>query len=135
MVQEPYSAAARALRHDWVRRRVQRIAPALFASETVTALLRAAGRGAISAAAVPRSLSVLLRAVTVTADDELLASRALSIAQQLGLTKARDALYCALAEREGCEYWTGDRRFVVTAQQTFPFVHWVGEVTAPGRSR
>lgn len=127
VVREAHSIAAIDRRRAWVRNGVTRIAPALFAPAPATALLKAAGRGAISATAVPRSLAALLRVVTIVPDDEALAARAVAIAQQLGVTKAYDSLYCALAEREGSDFWTGDRRYAITARGAFPFVHWVGE--------
>lgn len=126
VVQEVHSAAARALLLTWERTRVRRIAPALFASETATALLRCARRGAINAGTASQYLAAVLSAVSLVPDDGALAARALEIAQTLNLGKAYDSLYAALAEREGCDFWTGDERFFNAARPRFPYVQWVG---------
>ena len=127
VVAEVHSPQARALLIDWELQGVSRLVPALFASETATAILRCVRRGAVDPAVAPSFLAGLLRAVTVRSDDRLVAGRALRIAQQLGLGKAYDSLYAALAEREGCELWTGDERFYNAAHPVFTWIHWVGE--------
>ena len=38
-----------------------------------------------------------------------------------------DAFYVALADIEGCELWTADRRLTNLVQPRFPQVHWLGE--------
>ncbi|HSR30541.1 MAG TPA: type II toxin-antitoxin system VapC family toxin [Anaerolineae bacterium] len=55
--------------------------------------------------------------------------RALRWADRLGHSKAYDAHYLALAEQEGIELWTADRRLANGAQQAGAhWVHWIGEV-------
>jgi predicted nucleic acid-binding protein len=58
-----------------------------------------------------------------------LRERALRWADRLGHAKAYDAHYLALAEQEGLELWTADRRLSNGAQQAGAHcVHWIGEV-------
>ncbi|MBN1657789.1 MAG: type II toxin-antitoxin system VapC family toxin [Anaerolineae bacterium] len=53
--------------------------------------------------------------------------RALSWADRLGHSKAYDAHYLALAEQEGIEFWTADRRLANGAQQAGAhWVYWIG---------
>lgn len=127
VVEEVYSAPARARLLDWEQRGVRRLAPALFASEGASALLKHTRRGTIDATAAPRFLAGLLASITLSPQDGALAGRALVIAQQLGLGKAYDSLYAALAEREGCELWTGDQRFYNAAHRAFAWIHFVAE--------
>ena len=55
--------------------------------------------------------------------------RALGWADRLGYSKAYDAHYLALAEQEGIELWTADRRLANGAQQAGAhWVRWIGEV-------
>jgi predicted nucleic acid-binding protein len=54
--------------------------------------------------------------------------RAFHWADRLGHAKAYDAHYLALAEQEGAELWTADRRLANGAQQAgVHWVHWIGE--------
>jgi predicted nucleic acid-binding protein len=55
-------------------------------------------------------------------------ARALLI--DLELRNAYDCMYAVLAEREGCEFWTGDERFWNVARSSFPWVRWVGELSS-----
>lgn len=128
VIQEPGTPKAMKLLAAWQQQDVERIAPALFAAECGSGLLKHVRLGTITIADARRALGVLLRAVTVQADDVLAADRAMEIGAVLALFKAYDPLYAALAERVGCELWTGEERFYNAAHPRFPFVHWVGEV-------
>lgn len=127
VVVERFSAEARGALQDWDDRGVTRLVPSLFASELNAALLKQIRQGAMTLDDARRAFRDLLAAVTVMPDDAALAPRALEIADGLSLWKAYDSLYLALAEREGCELWTGDERFYNLVRGAYPWVHWVGE--------
>jgi predicted nucleic acid-binding protein len=127
VLNEPYTAEDRALSITWERRSVQRIVPTLFLSEINTPLLRRRRDSVLTVDDAERARRALLAAIIVRAEDESLAARALNIADELALRNAYDSLYAALAEREGCEYWTGDERFWNVSRGTFPWIRWVGE--------
>jgi predicted nucleic acid-binding protein len=127
IVPESHTSAARQLLLNWVQRHTLRLVPCLFAPEAGTALLRHLQRGTLRPGSVHELLGELLNSVYVVPEDHCLALRATAIATQLGLAKIYDSLYLALAEKEDCEFWTGDRRFAQAARPTFPRVHWVGE--------
>lgn len=107
---------------------MQRLAPALFWSEVNAALLKRRRQGQITPEIARGALTLLLATVSVRPFDALMADRALEIADGLALWKAYDSLYVALAEREGCELWTGDERFYNAAHAAFPWVRWLGEL-------
>lgn len=47
-------------------------------------------------------------------------------------TKTYDGHYLALAEREGLDLWTADRRLANSAREVdAAWAHWIGEVTTP----
>lgn len=53
---------------------------------------------------------------------------ALRWAEQLGQRRAYDAIYLALAEELGADFWTADRRLVNSAQQAgLSWVRWIGD--------
>lgn len=130
VVEEMHTPSARAHLIAWRAAGVRVLSPALFASESASALIRCIRRGAITDAVAPRSLGGLLAAVTLVPDDGALAARALAIARRLDQPRAYDSTYAALAEHEGCEFWTGDRRFYNAAHRAFPWVRWVEEASA-----
>ena len=127
VVEEDQTEMALHCLRDWQARHAQCIAPSLFATECAPALLKCVRRGLFSTASGNLALLELLAVVRVTPLDAQLAPRAYAIAGHLQLSKAYDSLYAALAEREGCDYWTGDRRFYQTARQHFDWIHWAGE--------
>lgn len=132
VVQEIRSEAARALLLTWERQQVRRVAPALFAAETASALMHCARLGSIAPQETPVYLAALLDAVSLVPSDGALAQRALAIARQLGQGRAYDSFYAALAEQERCELWTADARFASAARRGFPSVHCVDEQQGTG---
>ena len=54
-------------------------------------------------------------------------ARAMEIAAAAGQPHPYDALYAAVAEALGCEFWTPDRAFQKAVKDQLPFVHWLGE--------
>jgi predicted nucleic acid-binding protein len=127
---ESYTFEARSLLVDWERQSVLRLVPALFASEIAAPLLRRCQQGVLSLALAEQAVQDLLSAVMVRPLDALLAVRALQIADALQQRRAYDSLYLAMAEHEHCELWTADERLWNGARTTFPWVHWVGQVSA-----
>jgi predicted nucleic acid-binding protein len=76
-----------------------------------------------------------LRAFTSTAlclSPLALSTRALELADRFGLSATYDAHYLALAEREGCEYWTADERLWNSVRAQLGWVRWLGEYSAAG---
>ena len=129
--QERHTLEARALLIEWEREDVARFAPLLFLHEINSALLRRLRDGIITAQQADAAREHILAAVNVSTEDAALTRRALAIADSLALRNAYDCAYLALAEREDCEYWTGDERFWNVAKAKFPRLHWVGEVSSP----
>lgn len=105
MIVEPYTAEARALRDDCVRRQISMIAPMLFGYETASILRRKVRDGQITDAAAKLALGDILRIVTLMPFDHTLTERALEIAASTAQKAAYDAQCLALAEREGAAFW------------------------------
>jgi predicted nucleic acid-binding protein len=126
VIQERFTSAAITLLSGWDQQATGRIAPALFASECASVLLKHTRRGTVTRAGAQRALGDLLTAVALEARDGELAGRALEIADLIGAGRAYDSLYIALAEHEGCELWTGDERLLNAAMPHFAFIRWVG---------
>ena len=127
VLQEEYTDEALALRSRWQDTAELIIAPPIFRSEVANVLHRRARREELSHVDARELLDALLPTVA-TAEPAGLYGRALAMAEELTLYTIYDALYLALAESEGCEFWTADLPFVRSVRHQFPRVRWITEV-------
>lgn len=87
------------------------MAPDLLIPEVAMTIRRYVYHRVLTPAEGERVVPRLLRmAVERVPPDEALVVEALRWADRLGQSRAYDALYVALAEREGAELWTADER-------------------------
>lgn len=124
---EPFSKEAKDLLREWKERDVRTIAPGLLPYEVAEVLHIRVARGELSPKKAQDRLSAILEAGPVFLEFKALYAEALELAQVLGRTSSYESHYLALAEREDCEFWTGDRQFWEAAREAFPRVRWVGE--------
>jgi predicted nucleic acid-binding protein len=126
----PYSDHATQRIMAWKRAGPELLAPVLLEYE-IAAILRKAVIAEwlttdLAVEAMAKILTLNIRCLPPTPS---LHERALRWADRLGHSKAYDAHYLALAEQEGIELWTADRRLANGAQHAgADWVHWVGEV-------
>ena len=136
-VPEDDSAQAAALLDHWIANGYDVIAPSLYVSEVTNVLFKKARRGIITMADAASHLATLILSGPALdfADDPavnlVLSRRALELAQALGLPATYDAHYLALAEREGCEYWTADERLWNAAHPSLGWVRLLREFAPP----
>ncbi len=77
-------------------------------------------------------MDIFLLDVQTFPTNEALALASLSWARRLHQRRAYDALYVALAERLGGDFWSADKRLVQALRQIgVTWVHWVGEAFSP----
>jgi predicted nucleic acid-binding protein len=125
----PYSEQATKKIVAWKRAGLELLAPVLLEYE-IAAVLRKAVVAQwlttdLALEAIGKVLALNIQCLAPTAH---LHERALRWAERLGHSKAYDAHYLALAEQEGIELWTADRRLANGAQQAGAhWVHWIGE--------
>ena len=128
----PYADQATQQIVAWKQAGEELLAPVLLEYE-IAAILRKAvvAQWMTTDLAVEAMLKVLdlnIRCLTPTA---ALHERALRWAERLGHSKAYDAQFVALAEQEGIELWTADRRLAHDAQRLGAhWVRWIGEVAS-----
>jgi predicted nucleic acid-binding protein len=113
---------AQSLLARWIAARLQPIAPSWFACEVANVLYRRARMGEIPLNGAKTLLNTILSIVALRDTPGSDAVRAIEMADRAGQQTPYDMCYLALAEREQCEYWTDDTRFVKAAVPYFPHV-------------
>ncbi len=128
IVREPDSEKADALFAQWSNEGTCLIAPAFFDVETDSILrqkviLRQELTPAQAEAAFIVLQALPIRQLTVPAQRQ----RAWQIATEFGFATVYDATYLALAELQGCPFWTADKRLFDQVKVRIPFVKWLGD--------
>lgn len=116
------TAEARSLLAHWVSARLQPIAPSWFSCEVANVVYRHARAGTITLESAKNALNAILGIVALRDVPGSDAVRAIEMADRLRQQTPYDACYLALAEREQCDYWTDDARFVNAATPHFRHV-------------
>jgi predicted nucleic acid-binding protein len=121
LLQEDQSDKARVFRDEFIRGLHELLAPDIFTVECAHALTRAQRQGRVTPAEVIALMADLLTTLPHFHPHEALLPRAIAISVQ-ARHGVYDCLYVALAEREGCELVTTDRRLLNNLQPMFPFI-------------
>ena len=107
---------------------VSLVAPEHFSIERVSVIRHKVGRGLVDGDEAAQALGYLFSMDVRLVPVAPLASRILEIANALN-EDAWDAAYIAIAEAEGCDFWTADKALATRAKPLFPFVKLLGEDT------
>lgn len=126
---EEFSDEAFALKERWVSEGVELVAPVMLASEVPSALRQAVYRGRVLPTEGDEAFATFLEMPIRTIQPESLLSRAWEIGKAVNAPRLYDVFYVALADIEGCELWTADRRLINLVRPRFPHVHWLGETS------
>lgn len=111
------------LLRQWKQAEVSLIAPAFFMAE-VDSILRqkVVSRKDLTLEQAQLSWEQLQEIPVELVDMASLRRRAWDISIELQQAHVYDAVYLALAEARGCEFWTADQRLFNAAQNRLPFV-------------
>jgi predicted nucleic acid-binding protein len=125
-VTEDDSETALGLLDLWQEWGERLVAPPLYRPEVTNVLFQKFRRGELDRDDAAE-MNVALLSLVAVLEPPRIYSRALALAREFNLTATYDSLYLALAESEGYEMWTADRRFVRSVQARFDRVRWIGE--------
>jgi predicted nucleic acid-binding protein len=124
-IPEPDSLKAIQLREDYRNGIHELMSPDIFPAEVGNALIVAERKGRIVASQFAGRLSAILGSCPDLHDSRSLVPRACIIIASV-TTGFRlsfyDALYVALAQREGCDLISGDGKLVRNLQTIYPFI-------------
>ncbi len=130
---EESTPQAMALLEDFTEGRIELITPTLFSYEIISGIHVAVSRKRITeqdgyrAVAYLTSLGIELRPF----DD--LVEPTFRLARKYNLSPY-DCAYLALADHEGCDFYTGDRNLVKAAKGHFRWMKWIGDYRTGGIS-
>jgi predicted nucleic acid-binding protein len=120
------SIRAEELTRQWIANGAEFVAPGLWAYEVVSLVFKAVARGRLPEQDGPQLLARLLR-FPITLLGSPIYERAYTLAVTHRLPAPYDAHYLAVAEAEGIEFWTGDKKLYDWVHGALPWVHWLGE--------
>ena len=107
-----------ALLHQWAVSKTDILVPPLFLSEIINALYLSVKRQRLHEDEAKLALQTIMQVGTRVLEPPELYLRSLELAIDYGTTNAYDTIYMALAEIEGCEFWTSDERLVKSLRLT-----------------
>ncbi len=128
---DTYTEAANALAREWSDKAMELLVPPIFHAEVMSVLRQETLAKRLLPDEGEEALSICFNIpVRVVSGDDV-NRNAWAIAGELGLSTTSDALYLSVAQIEGCEFWTADKRFVAEAAGKRKWVRWVGEYGPP----
>ena len=124
-MEEEASEAAIALLKEFVEGKVELITATLFSYEILSALNVAITRGRISETIGQKALTYI---ISLGIEEKIfgdLIPTTFKIARKYHLS-TYDCAYIALAEKEECSFYTGDKKLFNAAKVHLPKVQWIG---------
>lgn len=122
--------SALALLVDFVEHRIDLITPTLFSYEILNAIHIAIQRKRIGEEEGHRAVVYLTSlGIELRPFDELILST-FYMARRYSLS-LYDCAYLALAEKENCDFLTGDRKLSNAVGRSLPWVKWIGDYRSP----
>ncbi len=115
------TAKAVRLRNEFRQGIRELIAPDVFVVEVAHALTKSERRGVIPFGVAERRMLSVINCLPDLSPSLPLVRRAIQIASKARIA-VYDCLYVALAEREGCELITADRKVANALRKDFPFI-------------
>lgn len=123
---EEATGSAMALLDDFIEGRLELISPSLFLYEIVNALNVGINRKRIKEVDGYRAITYLISLGIELRNFDDLVETTFRTARQHGLSPY-DCAYIALAEKEGCDFITGDKKLFKMLKTHLPWVKWVGD--------
>ena len=124
---ESDSDQAEAEWQSWIRSGMEVTAPFLFIYETTSVLRNRVYRKEITQSEADEALGILTALRITYLHPPAMRQAAWKLAQRFNRPTAYDSFYLALAQLEGCPFWTGDRRLYNAVKNELEWVHVLGD--------
>jgi predicted nucleic acid-binding protein len=128
LLPQPATPKAVALLNQWHSQEVRLVAPTLMRYETINAIRRQVAAAIISNERGGELLDAVLALPIRYISSRALVRRGYELSGLIGLTKAYDSQFLAVAERFDCDFWTNDQALYRAASTHFPWVKWLGDL-------
>ena len=126
---EEATGPATSLLRDFIDGRIELISPTLFPYEIVSAVNVAVTRGRIPEEIGYRAINYITSiGIGIRAFDDFI-EPTFRMARQYGLS-TYDCAYLALAEREKCDFVTGDKKLFNSSKNRLAWVKWIGHYSS-----
>lgn len=112
---------------NWLHSGVELTAPDLFTYETTSVLRNRVFRKEITQSEADEALEILGGLEITYHQPAAIRQLAWDLARGVNRPTAYDAFYLALAQQEGCPFWTGDRRLYNAVKNRLKWVHVLGQ--------
>lgn len=123
---EESTSSAMALLEDFIEGRMGLITPTLFPYEVISGIHVAINRKRIEERDGYRVIGYLVSlGIELRSFDDLV-EPTFRLARKYNLSPY-DCSYLALADRERCDFYTGDRKLFLATKSYFPWVKWIGD--------
>lgn len=116
----------------WQREQVTLLAPALLAFKVAATLRRYVHFKRIAPAQGEKAFEQFLSMNLRLSHRRGIYPLAWQFAKQLNRPTAYDTAYLALAQLNGCEFWTADEKLHNAVISQLPWVNWIGNVGLAG---
>jgi predicted nucleic acid-binding protein len=126
VLSEPDSDSAQAEWQNWIRAGVEIVVPDLFIYETASVLRNRVYRKEITQSEADEALHILAALDITYYQPAGIRQAAWELARRFNRPNVYDAFYLALAQEEGCPFWTGDKRLYNTVKGQLKWVHVLG---------
>jgi len=125
VLSEEDSDKAAAEWQNWIRAGIEIEAPFLFINETTSVLRNRVYRHEISQSEAEEALGILGGLRITYLHPPQLRQIAWELARRFNRPTAYDSFYLALAQLEGCPFWTGDKRLYNALKKDLEWVYMV----------
>ena len=128
LADEPDAQRALDMLHDYVVGKLAFVAPRIWQYEIANVFNKAVSIGRLAEEAGQDALNSLY-ALEIEFIDFPAPEVAYTLARQYQRS-VFDSLYLAIAQTDGIDFWTGDRKLYNATKGRFPFVRWIGDYQA-----
>jgi predicted nucleic acid-binding protein len=122
---EEVTSVAMGLLEDFIDGKIELISPTLFTYEILNAINVAINRKRIEEEDGYHALNYITSLGIELKSFHDLVEPAFHIARQYGLSPY-DCAYMALADKEKCDFFTGDKKLFNSIKNHLPWVKWIG---------
>jgi predicted nucleic acid-binding protein len=126
VLSEPDSESVQGEWQNWIRAGVEIVAPDLLIYETASVLRNRVYRKEITQREADEALHILAALDVIYYQPAGIREMAWELARRFNRPTGYDAFYLALAQEEGCPFWTGDKRLYNTVKSQLKWVHVLG---------